>query len=143
MKSKSHGTGSQLPKALREALLCSPLWGQVHAGAAELSGASLLPRGAQLGPPSPVPLALSRLSQCHSLRQRAGSLRTGALCLIRPSPQSLAPSPALRCSIDSRRGGLAPHRHGVPVPREGVQVLAAPGLPNQDELAAVARGLWG
>lgn len=88
MKSKSHGTGSQLPKVLREALLCSPLWGQVHAGAAELSGASLLPRGAQLGPPSPVPLALSRPSQCHSLRQRAGSLRTGALSSFAPVPRA-------------------------------------------------------
>lgn len=35
-----------------------------------------------------------------------------------------------------------PHRHGVPVSREGVQVLAALGLPNENELATVARGLW-
>lgn len=38
----------------------------------------------------------------------------------------------------STEGGPAPYRHSVPVSREGVQVLAALGLPNENELAAVA-----
>lgn len=43
----------------------------------------------------------------------------------------------------SAQGGPAPHRHGIPVSREGIQVPAALGLPNQNELAAVTGGLWG
>lgn len=35
-----------------------------------------------------------------------------------------------------------PHRHSVPVSREGVQMLAALGLPNKNEFASVTRGLW-
>lgn len=67
----------------------------------------------------------------------------GTRCLFHTIPW--IPVPCLAHSgarETSTKGGPASHRHGVPVSREGVQVLAALGLPNENELAAVTRGLW-
>lgn len=80
-------------------------------------------------PALPYPFTPSCPLQCHRLHRSTGSLTSRTPCLIHPITQA---PPNIHSS----------YRHSVPVSRESVQVPAALGLPNENKLAAVTRGLW-
>lgn len=134
------------PREPLRALPCSPTWSQrcspalAHAGAgAGFSGPSLLPRQARLSPPAvPCPLIPFMSLTVPLTTAKCRFPKAGGALPHSLHPQGSAP-PRTRSGA---RGGPAPHRHGVPVSRESVQVMAALGLPNENEFAAVAGGLW-